>query len=473
MASNRVSVEGRGTVGSPSIGTGSPRLPARLRRHLSGQPGLVPRGSRVIVALSGGADSTALLHLLSALRSDLDLRLEAAHFDHGVREGSAADARHARALSEALGVPCHVGSPDMPPAARQSTLRAVRYQWLDAVVRERSADRLAVAHHADDQAETVLFRLMRGTDLRGLSGIPARRGTIVRPLLPFRRAEIGAYLSEIGASWIDDPSNEDRRWTRARLRAEVIPALQRAAPGTVARLVALGEAAAMAYETAERAAAVLLKEAEVDPTRGDRLALSRSHLLRGGPELLAIALRGVARAGGVDLTAGGTRAGVEFISGGPSGGRVMVGGGLEISREFDHVLIGREAGGIGDEALLVHARAGEGRLRIGERAVRLRWRPVSDGAQRPERIAVTVPPEHYPLTFRGWRHGDRIRLPGGTRKLKKLFGDRRVPRSERARIPVLADRTGKVLWIEGLATAQAGHPGEGEPSLLEFELRDE
>ena len=94
-------------------------------------------------------------------------------------------------------------------------------------------------------------------------------------------------------------------------------------------------------------------------------------------------------------------------------------------------------------------------------------------APLPERIAVAVPPGHYPLMFRGWRDGDRIRLAGGTRKLKKLFGDRRIPVSERACLPVLADRLGNILWIEGVATAETDHVSEHPSSLLEFELRHE
>ncbi len=437
------------------------------------QPDLIPPGSKVIVALSGGPDSTALLHLLSELAPGFDLRLEAAHFDHRVRAGSEADGVLANERATGLGVHCHIGAPVIPPRVKQASLRDARYRWLEGLVRDRKADRLAVGHHADDQAETVLFRLMRGTDLRGLAGVPARRGQIVRPLLPFRRRALSDYLEGLGVSWIDDPSNADRRWARARLRTEVIPEMERLDPGTVQRLVSLGQAAARARDLNERAAARLLMESAVGRTRPGRLELCRASLARGGPEILAVALRRVARAGGVALTAGGTRAGVEFISEGRSGGRVALGGGLEISREYDRVIIGREAEPLRPDVLLVHERTGAGRVRIGERALEVRWRPVSGGAALPERIAVAVSPGHYPLMFRGWRDGDRIRLAGGTRKLKKFFGDRRIPVSERARLPVLADRMGNVLWIEGLATAETDR-GSGEHySLLEFELRHE
>lgn len=474
MASGPGRLEGGSTVDPTARHTAVPsELPALLGAHLRAQPDLVPRGSKVIVALSGGPDSTALLYLLSELASCLDLHLEAAHFDHQVRVGSGADGTWAKEVATRLGIPCHVGAPAIPPVVKQASLRDARYLWLSGLVRDRKADRLAIGHHADDQAETVLFRLMRGTDLRGLAGVPARRGPIVRPLLPFRRRSLSAYLEGLGVPWIDDPSNADRRWVRVRLRTEVIPEMERLAPGTVQTLVALGEAAARARDLNERAGAWLLDESAVEPARPGRLELCRASLTRGGSEILAVALRRVARAGGVALTAGGTRAGVEFISEGRSGGRVNLGGGLEISREYDRVIIRREGAEPVPDVLPVREHTGAGTLRIGERALQVRWKPVAGQLPPPERIAVAVSPGHYPLMFRGWRDGDRIRLAGGTRKLKKLFGDRRIPVSERARLPVLADRSGNILWVEGLATAETDCGSRGDYSLLEFELRYE
>ena len=426
-----------------------------------------------MVALSGGPDSTALLYLLSELASGLDLRLEAAYFDHQTRAGSKADGTWATEVATKLGIPCHLGAPATPPAAKQASLRDARYRWLEGLVRERKADRLAVGHHADDQAETVLFRLMRGTDLRGLAGIPARRGPIVRPLLPFRRRSLSAFLEGIGAAWIVDPSNEDLRWARVRLRTDVLPELERLAPGSTQRLLSLGEAAARARDLNEGAGAWLLEQAAVRTTAPGRLELCRTSLGRAGPEILAVALRRLARAGGVALTAGGTRAGVEFISEGRSGGRVSLGGGLELAREYDRVIISREGAEPAPDELAVRECTGAGTVRIGERALRVRWRPVTDRGRRPWRIAVAVSPGHYPLMFRGWRDGDRIRLAGGTRKLKKLFGDRRIPLSERSRLSVIADRSGNVLWVEGLATAESDLGSRDDYSLLEFELRYE
>jgi tRNA(Ile)-lysidine synthase len=426
-----------------------------------------------MVAFSGGPDSMALLHLLRDLAFDTDLRLEAAHFDHGIRSDSREESRRVVDMAAGLGIRCHVGGPPSRPGTTQASLRITRYRWLEEVRRDLSAARIAVGHHADDQAETVLFRLMRGTDVRGLAGIPIRRGPIVRPLLPLRRYEIVHYLKCVGASWISDPSNMDRRWTRARIRADIMPELERRLPDVVPRLVSLGKAAAGTDRLYDRAAMVLLHAAVLESDCDGAVELRREVLIQADPELLARALRRVARARGVVPSHGGTRAAVEFISEGRSGGRVMLGGGLEVAREYDRVIISGKPKPVDAKPLLVHPGPGGGSLRLGSRAFDVRWKAVSAAARHPDRIAVAVPLGHYPLMFREWRHGDRIRLPAGTRKVSRLFGDRRVPVRERSRVPVLADMTGNVLWVQGLATAVTDARVEYEESLLEFELRHE
>ena len=158
---------------------------------------------------------------------------------------------------------------------------------------------------------------------------------------------------------------------------------------------------------------------------------------------------------------------------GRSGGRVAIGGGLEVSREYGHIFIAPETRVPTAGAIHVRAPSGEGRLELPGRRVCVRWRSTKEAPGPDGRIAVAVGSGHYPLTFRGWRPGDRIRLAGGTRKLKKLFADRRVPVSDRNRLPVLADGDGNVLWIDGLAVAETQREARSRPSYLEFELTDE
>jgi tRNA(Ile)-lysidine synthase len=443
-----------------------------FRTELRSDPKLIPRGSRVLVALSGGPDSTALLRLLAGVSHSRAIHIEAAHFDHGTRPESADEADFASSIARSLGLPCHVGHPDLPPTTTQAGLRAARYRWLERLREERRADRIAMGHQADDQAETVLFHLMRGTGLRGLAGIPQRRGAIVRPLLAIRRAHLEAFLRDSGTTWIEDPSNSDPRWTRARIRTAVLPSLEARESDVVERLVSLAGSAGRAQEILERVADRLIESATTRRDEG-QVALRRAGIREAGPELLAALVRRIARQAGVRLTAGGTRAAVAFIREGRSGGCVTIGGGLEIFREYGEIVIGPGRDRHPPGAVSVGSGPGSGRLTLPGRTVDLRWWPTPTRNTDSGRIAVAVYPGHYPLTFRSWQPGDRIRLPGGTRKLKKLFADRRIPLSERGRLPVLADRNGNVLWIDGLTAAEARRESDDRPSFLEFELDDD
>lgn len=415
----------------------------------------------------------SLVRLLAEVRSDLALHLEVAHFDHRIRPGSGEDALFTVRLCESLGIECHIGYPDLPPVPTQAGLRMARYRWLQRLQRDRRADRIALGHQADDQAETVLFHLMRGTGLRGLAGMPARRGPFVRPLLGLRRRDLQAYLEGAGVEWVVDPSNADSRWTRARLRAEVMPALEARAPGTVERLLLVSRSAGKAELLLENLADRLIDTTLLSRAEDGRLILRRGALQPLGPELLSAVVRRVARSHGVSLTSGGTRAAVVFITEGRSGGRVDIGGGLEVVREYGRIVIGSPVERSESNAVTVTDTPGSGRLSLPGRTVRVRWRAAEAPSTVPGRIAVAVHPTHYPLMFRGWKSGDRIRLPGGSKKLKKLFSDRRVPVSDRGRLPLLADEEGNVLWVDGLVAVGMPRESGSRPSFLEFEINDE
>lgn len=183
-------------------------------------------GDRVAVAASGGADSTALLHLLVETAGWHKGILSVAHFDHGLRPESAADAAFVRDQAGALGLPFTLGEGRLGSAS-EAEARAARLAFFDAV----PADRVALGHHARDQAETVLFRLIRGTGPGGLAGIPRRRDRLVRPLLDVDPEDLRAFLRERGVPWREDPTNADPRYTRNRIRAEVLPLLEDVRPG--------------------------------------------------------------------------------------------------------------------------------------------------------------------------------------------------------------------------------------------------
>src|SRR5256886_7853364 len=222
---------------------------ATLRRHA-----MLTGGEHVVIGVSGGADSTALLSVLTSLTSAYRLRLSALHVDHRLRPESWRDAEHVQALGARLGVPVDVipvavsSNGSLEAAARQA-----RYAALERHANQIGADRIALGHTADDQAETVLMRVLEGAGLRGLAGIPPTRGRIIRPLLDLRRAELTAHLDAVGLAWIEDPTNRDLRFLRNRIRHDLLPLLATAHAGDLsARLARVAREARQAVDTLER-----------------------------------------------------------------------------------------------------------------------------------------------------------------------------------------------------------------------------
>lgn len=440
----------------------------RFARHLARTPGLIPPGTGVLVAFSGGPDSTALLDLLRASAPHRDLRVVAAHFDHGVRPDSRREARRVSERARRMGVEVRVGRAGEKAGTGHDELRRRRYRFLRRVAAEVGVDRIATGHQADDQAETVLFRLLRGTGLRGLRGIPERRDGIVRPLLPFRERELLEHLEARGLTWSRDPANRDPSYARSRIRHELLPALERVWEGDpVERLLSLGRAAREAEDAMEGLTGRVLDLCRIDAdapfivpdlTADDReerrVRLARRPVLATGRELQARLLRRVARSRGRRLSRGGTAEGVEFINAGRSGGRIQLGGGLELRREFDSLWVGPADPPPDDRPLAVDASTpGSGRLRIGGREYTAEWGPGAGPRSCPHSLAIPREIRQLSLTLRGWRDGDRIELPRGHVKLKELFNRRRVPRSERSRLPLMVDGESEVLWIPGVEDA--------------------
>ncbi len=215
--------------------------------------------ARVLVALSGGADSVALLAALAALRGAGALAaLFACHVDHQLRPGSGADGDACAVLCAALEVPLARAPVTVPRGENvQQAARRERYRALRTAAAGAGASRVATGHTRGDQAETVLLRLLRGAGARGLSGIPARRGALVRPLIDLTRAEIVAYLGRRGLGWREDPTNATPRYARNRVRAELLPLIEALAPGAEARLARTADLLRDDERALERAAARL------------------------------------------------------------------------------------------------------------------------------------------------------------------------------------------------------------------------
>jgi tRNA(Ile)-lysidine synthase len=234
---------------SPRTGTLAPRerVPevARVRRAVARAldgGGVLRRGERVVVAVSGGPDSTALLDALARLAPPRELRLHVAHVDHGLRDGSAAEAEPVAALAEARGLAFHALRVSVAAGGSlQDRARAARHAVLRALAAEVGAGAVALGHTADDQAETVLMRALSGATPRALRAMSPRDGMLARPLLRLWRADTEAYCAALALPVVDDPSNADPRFLRSRVRHELLPLLEEVFPAARRRLVALAE----------------------------------------------------------------------------------------------------------------------------------------------------------------------------------------------------------------------------------------
>ena len=202
---------------------------------------MLERGDRVVLGVSGGADSVCLLFVLLALRRELDLQLHVVHVNHGIRIEAGEDAAYVSALCEAHQVPFYLYEKDIPALAKEWSCseeeagRRVRYEAFEEVLRQQCCQKIAVAHNSNDRAETMLFHLFRGTGLTGLAGIRPVRGQIIRPLLCVDRAQIETYLTEKQISYRHDATNDCDDYTRNKIRHHILPyAEQEIVKGSVA-----------------------------------------------------------------------------------------------------------------------------------------------------------------------------------------------------------------------------------------------
>jgi tRNA(Ile)-lysidine synthase len=445
-------------------------LEDRFRESL-GALGVDP-GARVLAAVSGGADSVVLLHLLRFAADGLGTTVCAAHFDHAMRPESGADAAWVAGLCAAWGVPLVPGR-EHGALRSEAGARDARYAFLEAARSAAGAEWIATAHHADDQAETVLFRLLRGTGVAGLAGIApvdAER-RLVRPLLPFRRAELRRWARSHGLRWREDPTNASADPARNRIRLELLPRIERTlAPGAAAALARLAELAREDEAAWERVLAgeiaALAREEE------GALVLVRERLSGYDSAVAARLLRGLLRRLGVVPDRDGTRSALRFIRTAASGRVLTLPGGVRIATEFGEARLERVSPPpLPDAPLAIAGERGAGTCRIGGRERRVAWRPAGEpGGEWGCAATIAVGAGDFPLLLRGRLPGDRVRTPAGSRSLKRLFTDRRVPRADRARVAVLADARGRVLWVPGLARG-APPPGPGEPGLT-LEIAD-
>ncbi len=314
-----------------------PSLVAAVDRALQALGG-PEAGETLLVGLSGGADSVALLDALVMLEERRGVRPIAAHLDHGLRADSADDADFCHALCKRLGVAFRSGVADVRARADrergglEQAARRERYEFLHAERRETGAAAIALAHTRDDQAETLLLRLLRGAGATGLGGMRARRGRIVRPLLGVSREQVLAHLHDRGLTWREDPTNADLKIVRNRIRHELLPYLE-ARFNPALREGLARTAGLLADEAAHlrgEANALLARIAHIE---GETLVLDRTALGQAPPPVARVAVRqalrrtgGLARIGAVHVE----RILALARSPAPSGRRVPLPGGREV-----------------------------------------------------------------------------------------------------------------------------------------------
>ena len=415
-------------------------------------------GGPVLVAVSGGLDSVVLLDLLH--RSTIPgSELVVAHADHGIHPDSASVAARVAAFATGLGLRCEIGRLALGAGAGETSAREARYAWLRALRDQVGAAVIFTAHHADDQAETVLMRALEGSGPGGLSGMRPVSGTLVRPLLRFRRVELARYARERGLPVWVDPANSDPVHLRSWIRCDLLPSIRTRLPDVDARLRRLGSHAAGDREAWSH---VIDHLPGLDPrSEPGGISVAAAPLRTYDSALAQAVMRAAARRAGLVIGSRRAASVLHLIQSGPSGREVPLGGGWRAELAFDRVRIVRGAEPPASEALALEGRSGQ---RIWG-AWRITWRPDAAPDRQP-RAARTAWFDVGGLVVRPWAPGDKARpLAGaGSRLVVRCFQDARVPRRSRTSWPVLAARD-QVVWVPGVCRSDALMPPAGAEAL--------
>ncbi len=458
-------------------------IAARVRRYVDRHQ-LWSGGGRVVAAVSGGSDSVSLVWILKDLHDQGAVSLAAiAHLNHQLRADAARDESFCRALAERIGVPFAADRIDVAARARawscsvEVAARRARYQFLEEARCVHGADHIAVAHTRDDQAETVVMRLLRGTGTRGLRGALPARGRVVRPLLDCSRGELRRFLTGRGETWVEDETNADLGNPRNRVRHELLPLLEARYRPSIARVLARTADVAVHDDAllealTEQALAPLLEarlegwHLDVAGVRAVPIALQRRMARR------ALELAGASRPPGhadiermLEICTSATRTAVQAA-------------GLRVERfGADAVLLKRgtvRADENWPDCPL--PLPGVGAWPAAGPGCRITAAGPIRGEEAGETSRVRVALSHtalaLPLTIRSRRPGDRIQPLGlgGTKSLQDLMVDRKVPRDARHRIPLVIDANGRIVWVVGLAVAaHAAASAQDDVIVLTFE----
>ena len=450
---------------------------------------LIARGDRLLVAVSGGPDSVALLHLLYEMREEFQLHLQIAHLQHGIRsEEAKSDARFVAALAEQLNLPFHmkeVSVPAMRLAAGKGNLealaRAERYRFFTEVTAAHGLTKVATGHTLEDQAETVLMRFLRGSGLKGLGGIAPVQGmrslgglTIIRPLLQISKQDLLAYLAERGQDFCVDRTNGDTSLLRNWLRLELLPKIRERVDARLSERLAQ-QAEIMRDEDALLDQWARAKLKDICSTEGlnrqsllaEAVAMQR-RLLRLWIEAVTGSLRGL----DFDHIDGLVR----LIEQGPPNGRIALPRGWQVARQYNKVKLVRRG-------VLAQCPCYEYRFMPGEplSITEAGCQICSEFTKAPlERLPSDLMEAVFdlsgiagPLTVRNFRNGDYFQPLGmtGHKKIKDLFMERKLPLKERARLPLLAEGP-EILWVPGHGRSERAKVTLATTSVLRLKVID-
>ncbi|HYL83584.1 MAG TPA: tRNA lysidine(34) synthetase TilS [Candidatus Angelobacter sp.] len=471
-------------------------LPRRVLQSLQHQE-MVRAGDRVGVAVSGGADSVALLLLLLELREKLGIVLSAVHFNHKLR-GKAADTdeKFVANLAAKYRLEFHCKSADVASKAKRERTnledagRRARYDYFRSLVEVGACTWIAVAHTADDQAETVLAHILRGTGLAGLGGIHPLAHPVFRPLLTFRRAELRAYLRQKKQKWCEDATNQDTSRMRARIRKKLLPLLEKQfQPAVVEHLATLADLAredeaffdtlleermATAVQRRDGTVCIALEDLPGTPAkkRSNTEFLEHAATAEKRDSATAMSKRMVRRIveelkqPGAQLGARHVEAVLELARRGHAGSSLPLPGGVEVRRERGALVFcagsktrsGKGAGATREFSYNIDLSRGSHEVRATElgcvfRFTAIDW-PLKRGETSKGEMVLDRDRLRSPVVLRNWRPGDRLHPLGHRQahKLKRLLNEKRVSRWERDGWPVVTSG-GVLAWARGFPVA--------------------
>ncbi|MGA2924621.1 MAG: tRNA lysidine(34) synthetase TilS [Solirubrobacteraceae bacterium] len=402
--------------------------------------GLLADGRPVVVLYSGGRDSTCLLDLAARIAGAQ--AVTALHVNYGLRDSAERDERHCAEVCARLGVVLELARPRRPERGNlQARARDVRYGAAAQLARECGAD-VAAGHTADDQVETILYRLASSPSRRALLGMSAREGLLVRPLLAFTRAQTSAYCLQRGLRWCEDPSNASDAFARNRIRTALVPALRSAHPAAQRNVLAVAEIL--------RAEAAVLDEL-VDGVLRGRSEIELARLRELAPALRRLVVQRLADAAAGGLAPGAARRAHEIAALRDDGTAALdLGAGVRAVAQYGvlrFVVAGAPEPEPAPASLPI-----PGRVAFGDYEVSCELdAPERAGPGVLDRVALGAR-----LRVRSWRAGDRMSPLGlrGSKSLQDLFTARRVPRERRRLLPVVESEGGEIVWVAGVAMSE-------------------